>query len=151
MPSQRAQGRAGITQDCAIGTNKIDRIGQRSCSATAEQAICSEVCLMPRSKRKVPPIHPGEILVEDLMKPLGLTMNRLALDLHVPVTRIADIVHRKRGITVDSAYRLARYFGTTVEFWMNLQRDYELQVAEHEKFGEKIQREVRPLERAAAG
>ncbi len=101
---------------------------------------------MPRRKREIPPIHPGEILLEELMKSLGLTMNRLALDLHVPVMRIADIVHGKRGITIDTAYRLARYFGITVEFWMNLQRDYELQVAEHEKFGEKVEREVRPRE-----
>jgi len=105
---------------------------------------------MPKREMLLPPIHPGEVLFKDLVKPLGMSMNKLALDLHVPVTRIADIVHGKRGITVDTAYRLARYFGTTVEFWLNLQRDFEMQVAQHARFNEKIEREVRPLTRAVA-
>lgn len=70
---------------------------------------------MSKSEKFVP-IHPGEILREDFMKPLGLSMSRLALDLHVPVTRIAEIVHRRRGITPDTALRLGRYFNTSARF-----------------------------------
>lgn len=71
-------------------------------------------------------IHPGEILREEFIKPLGLTSYRLAKDIHVPVPRIHDIILEKRGITADTALRLSKYLGTTVEFWMNLQDDYEM-------------------------
>lgn len=91
--------------------------------------------------RKLLPVHPGEILREDFMVPLNLSMNRLALDLRVPVTRIAEIVHGRRGITPETALRLARYFGTTAMFWMNLQTNYDLQIVE-DKVQEQIQREV---------
>ncbi len=77
---------------------------------------------MPRKTKqakRLPPVHPGEILEEDLMKPLGLSMNRLARDLHVPVTRISEIVHCRRAITADTALRLARYFRSTAQFWMS--------------------------------
>lgn len=97
---------------------------------------------MARAK-KLPPIHPGEILREDFLVPLGLTVNRLALDLRVPVTRIADIVHERRGITPDTALRLARYFNTTPRFWLNAQTLYELEVADDELHNE-IERSVRP-------
>jgi len=93
--------------------------------------------------RKLSPVHPGEILREDFMAPLKLSMNRLALDLRVPVTRIAEIVHGRRGITPETALRLARYFGTTALFWMNLQANYDLQVAEDE-MRERVAREVSP-------
>jgi len=93
---------------------------------------------------KLPPIHPGEILREDFMKPLRISMNRLALDLHVPVTRIADIVHQRRGITPDTALRLARYFDTSARFWLNAQASYELEVAQDE-LQSGIDREVHPL------
>ena len=86
---------------------------------------------MAKSER-LPPIHPGEILREDFMKPLGLSMNRLALDLRVPVTRIAEIVHERRGITPDTALRLGRYFNTSARFWMNAQSSYDLEVAQDE-------------------
>src|SRR5262249_1815484 len=82
---------------------------------------------MANSERLVPPIHPGEILREEFMKPLKLSMNRLALDLHVPVTRVAEIVHQRRGITPDTALRLARYFNTSARFWLNLQAAYDLE------------------------
>jgi antitoxin HigA-1 len=82
------------------------------------------------------------------MEPLRLSMNRLALDLRVPVTRIAEIVHERRGITPDTALRLARYFNTSAGFWMNLQTSYDLEVAEDE-LGRTIQREVRPVAMAA--
>lgn len=97
---------------------------------------------MPR-KKKFPPIHPGEILREDFLVPLELSANRLALDLRVPVTRIADIVHERRGITPDTALRLARYFNTTPRFWLNAQALYELEVAEDELQNE-IEKSVRP-------
>jgi addiction module HigA family antidote len=73
---------------------------------------------MAKSK-KLSPIHPGEILREDFMKPLGLSMSRLAIDLRVPVTRISEIAHERRGITPDTALRLGRYFNTSARFWMN--------------------------------
>jgi antitoxin HigA-1 len=98
---------------------------------------------MAKSER-LPPIHPGEILREDFMKPLGISMNRLALDLRVPVTRIAEIVHQRRGITPDTALRLGRYFNTTARFWMNAQSSYDLEVAQDELQG-TIERDVRPL------
>jgi addiction module HigA family antidote len=92
----------------------------------------------------LPPIHPGEILLEDFMKPLGLSANRLALDLHVPVTRISEIVHERRGITSETALRLSRYFNTSARFWLNAQAAYDLEVAD--ELREKVEREVQPLE-----
>lgn len=86
-------------------------------------------------------LHPGEILSADFMKPHALSMNKLALDLRVPVTRIADIVAERRGITPDTALRLARYFKTTPQFWLNLQTRYDLEIAEDEKLA-KIERDV---------
>ena len=96
----------------------------------------------PRHK-KLRFVHPGEILREDFMAPLKLSMNRLALDLRVPVTRIAEIVNGRRGVTPETALRLARYFGTTAMFWMNLQSNYDLQVAE-DSMRERVAREVSP-------
>ena len=90
------------------------------------------------------PIHPGEILRADFMEPLQLSMNRLALDLRVPVTRIAEIVHGRRGVTPDTALRLARYFNTSPGFWMNLQSSYDLEVAQ-DKLSRVIEREVQPV------
>jgi len=91
--------------------------------------------------KKLRPVHPGEILQEDFMIPLNLSMNRLALDLRVPVTRIAEIIHGRHGITPETALRLARYFDTTAMFWMNLQTNYDLQIVE-DKVQERILREV---------
>ena len=104
---------------------------------------------MPKSQHLLPAIHPGEILRAEFMEPLQLSMNRLALDLRVPVTRIAEIVHERRGITPDTALRLARYFNTSAAFWMNLQTAYDLEVAE-DKLSRTIEREVRPASMAAA-
>ena len=103
---------------------------------------------MPQSKKLLPPIHPGEILRADFMEPLGLSMNRLALDLRVPVTRITEIVHERRGVTPDTALRLARYFNTSPGFWVNLQSAYDLEVAQ-DKLWRVIEREVRPASLAA--
>ena len=79
---------------------------------------------------KIPPIHPGEILMEDFIKGFEITQNRLAVAIGVPPRRINEIVHGKRGITADTALRLAKYFGTSAEFWINLQSHYELDRAE---------------------
>ena len=98
--------------------------------------------------KKLKPVHAGEILREEFMKPLGLSMNRLALDLRVPVTRIAGIVHERRAITTDTALRLARYFKNTPVFWMNLQVRYDLEVAEDE-MAEQVARDVYPMEAQA--
>jgi addiction module HigA family antidote len=98
--------------------------------------------------RKLKPVHPGEILREEFMKPLGLSMNKLALELRVPVTRIAEMVHERRGITADTALRLARYFNTAPVFWMNRQVRYDLEVAEDEK-ADQVARDVQPLEAAS--
>lgn len=103
---------------------------------------------MAKSEKLLPPIHPGEVLREDFMKPLRLSMNRLALALHVPVTRIAEIVHERRSISPDTALRLARYFNTSPRFWLNLQAAYDLEVAQDE-LARTIEREVRPASAAA--
>src|SRR5271166_5176882 len=104
---------------------------------------------MAKREKPLPPIHPGEILGADFMEPLGLSMNRLALDLRVPVTRIAEIIHGRRGITPDTALRLARYFNNSPGFWLHLQSSYDLEVAQ-DKFSRAIEREVRPSTFAAA-
>ena len=98
-------------------------------------------------KSLLPPVHPGEILREDFMKPLGLTINKLALELRVPATRIGEIVHERRRISADTALLLARYFNTNPEFWLNLQNFYDLEVSRRSGAGSAIEREVH---RAAA-
>ena len=95
------------------------------------------------NKDRLPPIHPGEILREEFLAPLGMSSHELALALRVPATRMNDIVNEKRGITADTALRLARYFGTTSRFWMNMQASWELEVAEDE-LGQAVRREVLP-------
>ena len=109
------------------------------------------MAMREKAKREklLSPIHPGEILRADFMEPLGLSMNRLALDLRVPVTRVAEIVHERRGITPDTALRLARYFNTSPGFWLNLQSAYDLEVAQ-DKLSRTIEREVRPSTLAVA-
>ena len=99
---------------------------------------------MSKSETLMPLVHPGEILREDFMKPLGLTVNKLALDLHVPATRIGEIVHERRRITADTALRLARYFNTNPEFWLNLQNFYDLEVSRRSGTASEIERQVRP-------
>jgi len=101
------------------------------------------------TKKVLPPIHPGEVLLEEFMKPLGISQNRLARDLNVPPRRINEIVHGKRGITIDTALRLARHFGTSAQFWINLQTHYEFELAEDNKLMERVNAEVTP--RIAAG
>jgi len=100
---------------------------------------------MQRKGRRLPPVHPGEILKEDLLKPFGISINRLGRDLRVPVTRMSEIVNGRRGITAGTALRLARYFGTTPEFWMNLQTAYDLDM-EQRVSADRVQRDVSPRE-----
>ena len=102
-----------------------------------------------KKRQKIPePIHPGEILREELLFPLGISVHSLAQKLRVPSTRMHEIVHGKRAVTVDTALRLARYFKTTPQFWLNLQTAYDLEVAEHASRPE-IERDVRPREEEA--
>jgi addiction module HigA family antidote len=98
---------------------------------------------MPKKRSKLPPVHPGETLREDFLKPLGLSVNRLALELHVSVSRVNDIVLGRRAVTADTALRLGRYFGTSPQFWMNLQANYDLEVAE-DAAGNQIEARVKP-------
>ena len=102
---------------------------------------------MAKTRPALPPVHPGEILREDLMKPLGLSINRLARALRVPVTRVSEIVNGRRSLTADTSLRLSRYFGTTPDFWMNLQTAYDLEVARRAS-AVQIARDVHPREAA---
>ena len=95
--------------------------------------------------KRLPPVHPGEVLLEDFMKPLGLSQYRVALDIGVSPLRISQIVRGKRAITADTALRLARYFGTSPGIWLRLQARYDLEVAQ-EKLAQQINREVKILE-----
>jgi addiction module HigA family antidote len=95
------------------------------------------------NKDRLPPIHPGEILREEFLSPLGMSANELALALRVPATRINEIVNEKRGITADTALRLSRYFGTTPKFSTNMQASWELEVAE-DQLGNAVRRDVLP-------
>jgi antitoxin HigA-1 len=96
------------------------------------------------------PIHPGEFLREDFLVPLSLSANALALALRVPVTRISEIVRERRGITADTALRLARYFGTTADFWMKMQASYDLSLAQRESMA-RIEVDIVPAERNEKG
>ena len=101
---------------------------------------------MPSQRKKLPPIHPGEILREDL-RDVGISLNRLARDLRVPMNRISAIANGKRSITADTAMRLARYFGTSAQYWLNLQAAYDLEVA-GQTLADRIERDVLPLHAA---
>lgn len=91
--------------------------------------------------RKIRPAHPGEVLLEEFLKPMELSQNRLAVDLNVPPRRINEIVHGKRRITADTALRLGRYFGMSAQFWLGLQMDYDLDIGE-DKLGRRVEKEV---------
>jgi addiction module HigA family antidote len=103
---------------------------------------------MLMTEELIDPIHPGEILMKDFLQEFGITQNRLALAIGVPPRRINEIVHGKRGITADTALRLSRYFGTSAEFWMNLQTHYELRL-EGRALRQELE-EFQPLDRVAA-
>ncbi len=95
-------------------------------------------------RRKLSPVSPGEILQEEFLRPLGISQYRLAKALTVPPRRINEIVHGKRGVTADTALRLARHFGTSERFWLNLQARYDLEI-EKDRLGDRLRREVRVL------
>lgn len=97
---------------------------------------------------KLDPITPGEILLKEFLEPMGISQNKLARDINVPITRINDIIHAKRGITADTALRLSAYFGNTPEFWINLQTRYNLKIARRDLWPE-IEKKIRPLQDAA--
>jgi addiction module HigA family antidote len=101
------------------------------------------------TEEKLKTVHPGEILLEEFLKPMGLSQNRLALDIGVPARRINEIVLGKRRITADTALRLGRYFDMSPQFWLGLQMDYDLDVAS-DAMGSRLSREVRPYTYAAA-
>lgn len=92
--------------------------------------------------KKMRPVHPGEVLREEFLMPLGMSAHVLAMELRVPAPRINEIVRERRSVTPDTALRLARYFGTTARFWLNLQTSYDLKVTERQ-VGSKIAKEVR--------
>lgn len=94
---------------------------------------------------KLSPIHPGEVLLEEFIKPMNLSQNRLAIDIGVDARRINEIVLGKRSVTADTALRLARFFGNSPQFWLGLQNQYDLDVTE-DRLGKRLEREVRPLE-----
>jgi addiction module HigA family antidote len=96
-----------------------------------------------RKKPVIPPIHPGETLREDFLAPLQISVNRLAIELHVPATRMNEVARGRRAITADTALRLGRFFGTSPQFWMNLQTNHDLEVA-RDAAGEMIETAVRP-------
>lgn len=97
--------------------------------------------------RKIPPVHPGEVLNEDFLKPMGISQYRLALAIGVPPRRINEIIHGKRRITADTALRFGRFFEMEVEFWLNLQSHYDLEI-EKDLIGEKLQG-IKPWKKAA--
>ncbi len=101
------------------------------------------------TKRKLPPIHPGEILLEEFLLPLGISQYRLAKDTSVPPRRINEIVRGLRAISADTALRLARYFGTSEQFWLNLQTRFDL-VRESDRLGSRLGREVKIFKATAA-
>ena len=94
------------------------------------------------NKQKIKPVHPGEILLEEFLKPMGISQNKLAVDIGVPPRRINEIVREKRRITADTALRLGRYFGISAQFWLGLQMDYDLDM-EEDRLGEQLKQNVR--------
>lgn len=93
---------------------------------------------------KIPPVHPGEVILEDYLIPLSITQQQLADSMHVPANRISEIIQKKRRITAETALRLSRAIGTTPDFWLSLQNSYDLRIAE-ENLGSRLDREVTPL------
>ena len=97
---------------------------------------------------KLPPVHPGEVLLEEFLRPMAVSQYRLAKSISVPPRRVNEIVHGKRAITADTALRLSRFFGTSERFWLNLQARYDLDV-EKDRLGDRLEKEVHSLARAS--
>ena len=100
------------------------------------------------NKKKMPPIHPGEILLEEFLNPLEISQYRISKEINVPARRINEIVHGKRSITADTALRLAKYLGNSAQFWMNLQSHYDLEV-QNDEVSNEIEKYIKPLNIAA--
>ena len=100
------------------------------------------------SSKKIAPIHPGEILLEEFLRPMRISQNRIALDIRVPARRINEIVHGKRRITADTALRLAKYFDMSPQFWLGLQMDYDLDIAE-DQLTERLKSEIQVYQSTA--
>lgn len=96
--------------------------------------------------KRLAPVHPGEVLLEEFLQPMGLSQYRLAKDVSVPARRINEIVHGTRAVSADTALRLARYFGMSERFWLNLQAQYDLDV-ERDRLGDRLEREVTPRQK----
>jgi antitoxin HigA-1 len=109
---------------------------------TSKSPITIEVPLA--RQKKMAPIHPGEVLKDEFLDPMSISQYRLAKDIHVPPRRINELVHGTRAVTADTALRLARYFGTSERFWLNLQARYDLEVAK-DALGDRLENEVRVL------
>ena len=97
--------------------------------------------------KRLAPVHPGEVLLEEFLTPLGLTQYRLAKSLTVPPRRINEIVHGKRAVSADTALRLARFFGTSERFWLNLQTSYDLEI-ERDRLGDRLRKDVQVWKKA---
>ena len=136
-------GRVNIGSVATIKGESASSVAMAQGIASRSWIIISEVDTKMANKDRLPPIHPGEIVREEFLYPLGMSAHRLAMALRVPATRINDIVNEKRGITADTALRLSRYFGTTSRFWMNMQASWELDVAE-DRLGDAVRRGVVP-------
>lgn len=120
----------------------IQKIAFRKLRMLNRATITNDLKAFPNmSEKKISPIHPGEILLEEFIKPMALSQNRVALDIRVPPKRINEIVLGKRSITPDTALRLAKYFNMSPQFWLGLQMDYDLDVAE-DQYADKIDKEV---------
>lgn len=120
----------------------------------------ADVARTKRKQKRLPNVHPGEVLVEEFLEPLGISRYRLARELGVPLTRIAAICSRRRAITADTALRLARFFGTSARFWMGLQHDYDIEELSLERaddlarirpFGKPLPRGARKIELRVSG
>ena len=127
---------------------KKDRAGQHGIRINDQWRICFRWKEAVVPKKLLEPIYPGEILLEEFMKPLGVSINKLGRDIDVPPGRVSEIVNGKRAITADTALRLGRYFGVSPELWINLQADYELRVAMRDT-GKEIENRVRPFKAAS--
>lgn len=106
--------------------------------------MCPSEGVKKMKTKKMGPLHPGEVLQEEFLEPMGMSQNKLAMALHVPARRINEIVLGKRGITADTALRLARYLKMSPQFWLGLQMDYELDLAE-DAIEDKIEKEIQPI------
>ena len=113
------------------------------------QIITNLIKVKNMQRKRMPPVHPGEILVENFLKPMHMSQNKLATAIHVPARRINEIAHGKRRITADTALRLARYFNMTAQYWLGLQADYDLDMAQ-DKLEEKIKKEITPCPTCSA-